>query len=76
MAIAANKIHGVRAAVAWSADIARLAREHNDANVLSLAARFNSPQEMDKIVRAWFAADFEGGRHERRVDKIKDIDKC
>jgi len=76
MAIAANKIHGVRAAVAWSEDIARLAREHNDANVLSLAARFNSSEEMDKIVRAWFAADFEGGRHERRVDKIKDIDKC
>src|SRR5262245_38731390 len=53
MAIAANKVHGVRAAVAWNEDIARLAREHNDANVLSLAARFNSPDEMDKIVRAW-----------------------
>ena len=75
MAIAANKIHGVRAAVAWNEDIARLARQHNDANVLSLAARFNSPEEMDKIVRAWFAADFEGGRHAKRVDKIKKIDK-
>ena len=76
MAIAANKIHGVRAAVAWNEDIARLARQHNDANVLSLAARFNSPDEMDKIVRAWFAADFEGGRHEKRVEKINKIDKC
>jgi ribose 5-phosphate isomerase B len=75
MAIAANKIHGVRAAVAWNEDIARLAREHNDANVLSLAARFNSPEEMDRIVRAWFAADFEGGRHAKRVEKIKEIDK-
>lgn len=71
MAISANKVHGVRAAVAWNADIARLAREHNNANVLALAARFTPPDEMDKIVRAWFAASFEGGRHERRVEKIE-----
>lgn len=71
MAIAANKVHGVRAAVCWNADIARLAREHNNANVLALAARFTPLEEMDKIVRAWFAADFEGGRHERRVEKIE-----
>ena len=75
MAIAANKVPGVRAAVAWNEDIARLAREHNNANVLSLAARFNSAEEMDKIVRSWFAADFEGGRHERRVEKIAEIEK-
>lgn len=75
MAIAANKVPGVRAAVAWNADIARLAREHNDANVLSLAARFNSQEEMDKIVRAWFNAHFDGGRHATRVDKIKQIEK-
>lgn len=75
MAIAANKVKGVRAAVAWNEDIARLAREHNDANVLSLAARFNSPEEMDKIVKAWFAADFEGGRHTPRVEKISGIEK-
>jgi ribose 5-phosphate isomerase B len=75
MAIAANKVHGVRAAVAWSPDIARLARQHNNANVLSLPARFSTPEEMDKIVRAWFAADFEGGRHERRVEKITEIEK-
>lgn len=71
MAISANKVHGVRAAVAWSEDIARLARTHNNANVLALAARFTPPDEIDKIVRAWFAADFEGGRHERRVEKIE-----
>ena len=75
MAIAANKVRGVRAAVAWSPDIARLAREHNDANVLSLPARFGTHDEMDKIVRAWFAADFEGGRHSRRVDKISELEK-
>lgn len=75
MAIAANKVAGVRAAVAWSEDIARLARQHNDANVLSLPARFTSDDEMNKIVKAWFAADFEGGRHERRVEKIEQIEK-
>lgn len=73
MAIAANKVHGVRAAVAWNEDIARLARTHNNANVLALAARFTAPDEMDKIVRAWFAAKFEGGRHTKRVDKIEEL---
>lgn len=73
MAISANKVHGVRAAVAWSEEIARLARTHNDANVLSLAARFTPPDEIEKIVRAWFAADFEGGRHAKRVDKIEEL---
>lgn len=72
MAISANKVHGVRAAVAWSEEIARLARMHNNANVLALSARFTTPEERDKIVRAWFAADFEGERHQRRVDKIED----
>lgn len=71
MAIAANKVPGIRAAVAWNEDIARLARQHNDANVLSLPARFIPPDEMGNIVKAWFAADFEGGRHARRVDKIE-----
>lgn len=75
MAIAANKIHGVRAAVAWSPDIARLAREHNNANVLSLPARFMSAEDADKVVKAWFDAKFEGGRHERRVEKITDLEK-
>ena len=50
MAIAANKVPGVRAAVAWNEDIARLAREHNNANVLSIAARFTPPGEVDKII--------------------------
>lgn len=74
MAIAANKFPGVRAAVAWNADIARLAREHNDANVLSLPARFTSAEESANIVKAWFEANFEGGRHERRVEKITELE--
>lgn len=75
MAIAANKVPGVRAAVAWNEDIAKLSRQHNDANVLSIPARFISHDETDKIVKAWFSADFEGGRHERRVEKIEQIEK-
>ena len=75
MAIAANKVKGVRAAVAWNPDIARLAREHNDANILSLPARFMSDEDAAKVVRAWFAADFEGGRHGRRVEKITELEK-
>jgi ribose 5-phosphate isomerase B len=75
MAIAANKIHGVRAAVAWNPDIARLAREHNNANVLSLPARFIPADDAKKIIKAWFDAKFEGGRHERRVEKISELEK-
>ncbi len=76
MAIAANKVRGVRAVVAWNKEIARLARQHNDANILSLAARFTPEADLDKIVRAWFEADFEGGRHAQRVDKIEAGDNC
>ena len=75
MAIAANKVKGVRAAVAWNPDIARLARQHNDANVLSLPARFMSRRgSRPEIVKAWFEADFEGGRHAKRVEKIEELE--
>jgi ribose 5-phosphate isomerase B len=74
MAIAANKVKGVRAAVAWNEDIARLAREHNDANVLALPARFMSDDEADKVIRAWFNASFEGGRHAKRLEKITELE--
>lgn len=70
IAIAANKIHGVRAAQAWNEETAKLARQHNDANVLSIGARVIPEAEIPKIVKAWFEADFEGGRHEKRVQKI------
>jgi len=75
MAITANKVPGVRAAVGWSEDTARLAREHNDANVLAIGARTTPPAEIPKIVRAWFNASFEGGRHTKRVEKIKALDQ-
>jgi ribose 5-phosphate isomerase B len=74
MAIAANKVHGVRAAVAWNEETARLAREHNDANVLSLGARTTPESEIPKIVRAWFETKFAGGRHQRRVEKIRELE--
>lgn len=71
MAITANKVAGVRAAVAWSEETARLARQHNDANVLAIGARTTPPDKIPGIVRAWFNADFEGGRHAERVAKIE-----
>jgi ribose 5-phosphate isomerase B len=75
MAIAANKVPGVRAAVAWSEQTAQLAREHNDANVLALGTRTTPAEELPKIVRAWFAAKFDAGRHARRVQKIREIEQ-
>jgi ribose 5-phosphate isomerase B len=70
MSYAANRHHGVRAAVAWAPEIARLAREHNDANVLVLPARFVSEDEGVVILRTWLDTGFQGGRHARRVAKI------
>ncbi|MBL8985590.1 MAG: ribose 5-phosphate isomerase B [Gemmatimonadales bacterium] len=71
MSYAANRHHGVRAAVAWSPEVAKLAREHNDANVLVLPARFVSEEQGLEILKTWLATPFEGGRHERRVAKIE-----
>jgi ribose 5-phosphate isomerase B len=71
MNMAANKHKGIRAALAWNEDIAALARTHNDANVLTLPARFIPETEALKIVDRFLAAAFEGGRHARRVNKIE-----
>lgn len=65
-----NKHQGVRAALCWTPELASLARQHNDANVLSLPARFIPRETAEEIVKAYFAASFEGGRHQRRVEKI------
>ena len=70
MSYAANRHPGVRAAVAWTPEVARLAREHNDANVLILPARFVSPEDGVEILKTWLGTDFAGGRHARRVAKI------
>src|SRR6266481_4967645 len=75
MAITANKVPGVRAAVAWSEETARLARQHNDANVLAIGARTTPKDDIPKIVTAWFSTNFEGGRHAERVEKITDVER-
>jgi ribose 5-phosphate isomerase B len=65
-----NKHQGVRAALCWNVELARLARQHNNANVLVLPARFIAPEVALQIVDAFFDTDFEGGRHIRRIEKI------
>lgn len=70
ISMALNKHASVRAALCWSPELSALARQHNDANVLSLPARFLSAAEMKAIVDAFLAAEFEGGRHTARVEKI------
>ncbi|MEY4002990.1 MAG: ribose 5-phosphate isomerase [Bacteroidota bacterium] len=70
--ITANKHKGIRAALAWEEEIAALARQHNNANVLCVPARFVSKNKAFKIVDAWLDATFEGGRHQNRVSKIED----
>jgi ribose 5-phosphate isomerase B len=70
ISMAANKHNGVRAALCWNVEIAELARQHNDANICSLPARFVSEDDAFNIVNAFLNTDFEGGRHQRRVEKI------
>lgn len=70
MSMTLNHHPGIRAAVAWNVAIGRLAKEHNNANVLVMPARFISYQMAVSIVRAWLTSDFAGGRHQRRIDKI------
>ncbi len=68
--IAMNRHKGVRSAYCWNPEIARLARQHNNANVCAIPARFLEPETVREIIDAFLTADFEGGRHQRRVDKI------
>lgn len=66
----ANKHKGIRSALCWNKEIAELARQHNDANIVALPARFISEEEAVEIVDTFLGTDFEGGRHQRRIDKI------
>jgi len=66
----ANKHQGIRSALCWKKEIAQLAREHNDANIIALPARFISIEEAIEMVDTFLTTSFEGGRHQRRVDKI------
>jgi ribose 5-phosphate isomerase B len=70
-AIVANKVRGIRCALCWSVETARLAREHNDSNVLSLGQRMIPEDLALEIVKVWLATPFAGGRHERRVRMIE-----
>lgn len=71
-AMAANRVKGVRAAVFYNGpdEIIKLSRQHNDANILSLGARFMTDQEMYKIIELWLSTKFESGRHKRRIEKL------
>jgi ribose 5-phosphate isomerase B len=66
----ANKHKGIRSALCWNSEIAELARQHNDANIVALPARFISEEEAIEIVEKFLGTAFEGGRHQRRIDKI------
>ncbi|MGC4037861.1 MAG: ribose 5-phosphate isomerase B [Chitinophagaceae bacterium] len=70
VAITANKHQGVRAAICWGEELAKLAREHNNANVLCVPSRFVREDDAEKMVATFLSTSFEGGRHERRVEKI------
>ncbi len=71
VSIAANKVRGIRAALACNPEFATLARQHNNANIICFSARFSDFSTIEKSLENWFAAEFEGGRHERRVNKIE-----
>lgn len=70
IAMSVNKHPGVRAALAWMKEIAILGRQHNNANVIAIPSRYTSENQAVDMVKAFLATDFEGGRHQRRVDKI------
>ena len=74
-AIVANKVRGVRAALCKTVEEARLSRQHNDANMLILGSGFLDPALLIPLVETWLRTPFEGGRHERRVDKIRDYEQ-
>ncbi len=69
-AIAANKVKGIRCAIAWSDDTARLASQHNNANVLSIGARMISLETAKRLVDLWLSTPFEGGRHVKRIEEL------
>lgn len=74
ISIAANKVKGIRAAVVTNEYMAEMTKRHNNANIISLGGRVVSPEEAAAIVRTWFNAEYEGGRHQRRLDIIADAE--
>ena len=76
VSITANKVEGVRAALVYNKETAALARQHNNANIMCYGARFFNIDEAKEMVEAFITTDFEGGRHNRRVEKIHDLTGC
>ena len=74
MSIAANKVDGIRAVLCYDTETARLSREHNDANILTIGARVIDIENVKEIIKVWLKTDFLGERHLRRIEKIKDIE--
>lgn len=73
--IAANKVPGARAALIWNVETARLARQHNNALLAGVGARMHSVEEAERIVDAFLSTEFEGGRHQRRIDLLSDYER-
>ena len=71
--MAANKVRGVRCGLAWNEESARLSRQHNDANVLSIGERMIPEELLGKIVRLWLETPFEGGRHLKRIEALNQM---
>jgi len=71
VSISANKVKGIRAALVCNPEFAILARQHNNANIICLSARYTDKDTIEKSLQNWFATEFEGGRHQRRVNKIE-----
>lgn len=74
--IVANKVRGVRCAICWNEELARLSRAHNDANAISIGARMIPFEMAIRMLDIWLDTPFDGGRHARRVEKITELDKC
>ena len=74
ISIAANKVKGIRAAVVTNEFMAEMTRRHNNANVIALGGRVINPEETKVLVKAWYTAQFEGGRHQKRIDMITEIE--
>lgn len=75
MSIAANKVDGIRAAIAFNPDEVRLTRAHNDANIITIGARYTAPEMANEMVRIFLETPFEGGRHARRIGKIERLER-
>jgi ribose 5-phosphate isomerase B len=76
ISIAANKVRGIRAALCYNVYAAEMSRRHNDANVLCLGGRVMGEELAKRIVKAWLETPFEGGRHQRRIKKIEEMEEC